>query len=522
MEQNTEISSKIEGTYGSSSHRSLAKNLPPWLESGYASKVVTTVIVNCIRLNSAIGLEGQKVVKVSLTADPSQIEQYAESISKLEYNKAVNVVKRDNAVATGRNLQRRLNETVYWDIILKGAKLIDTATLPRAKGPDDGFEPAEKAAAKRLMEDLGYGLSPESQRQHRTLWKALFDMRKAGISKFLIYRTQEFDTYCKSYPRRCAVTLVNRVTEWERVYRSYIEHLENLVTRFIEGDVARRAYLTYAAVAARINIPGLSWNDASNAWFSPDEEYSFTVKDGAVAVLPDNLGVAFGGRSLLADEKDKAIFMLLSPRDDKFLSVRPLIPVDAGDFLGIFPGKIRYSREFTPKWGIPGPDEGLWLDYSQTTGTLTQMRVAQPGDYANVRLHWELFSETDTSRPRWLWRVSVRALEAIAPLEELVREAYHEEQYLLHQSSLFSPTSFHNIDEWVGPAQNEHSLMMTSIQRHPKCPSKNYRIYFGALKRSNGYKKKNNDYEKKNDDYEKKNDDYEKKNDNYKTKLRNN
>ena len=71
---------------------------------------------------------------------------------------------------------------------LKRAKRIDLATLPRVRGPDDGFTSAEKAATKRLMEDLGYGLSPESQRQHRKLWKSLFDMRQAGINSGSIPR----------------------------------------------------------------------------------------------------------------------------------------------------------------------------------------------------------------------------------------------------------------------------------------------------------------------------------------------
>jgi hypothetical protein len=116
--------------------------------------VVTTVLVNCVRLNTAIGLHGPLTVKVRLTTDPSKVQQYAEGISELEYYQAVEVVKRDHAAAAGRNLQTLFNETVYWDIILKGAKRIEPTTLPRSKGPDDGFTPAEKAATKRLMEDL--------------------------------------------------------------------------------------------------------------------------------------------------------------------------------------------------------------------------------------------------------------------------------------------------------------------------------------------------------------------------------
>ncbi|KAJ5565655.1 hypothetical protein N7535_007293 [Penicillium sp. DV-2018c] len=60
------------------------------------------------------------------------------------------------------------------------------------------------------------------------------------------------------------------------------------------------------------------------------------------------------------------------------------------------------------------------------------------------------------------------------------------------------------------------------IQRHPKCLSKSYRIYAGALKRSSDYEKKNDDEKTKNG---KKNDDDDtknwKKNDDGETRLRN-
>jgi hypothetical protein len=52
--------------------------------------------------------------------------------------------------------------------------------------------------------------------------------------------------------------------------------------------------------------------------------------------------------------------------------------------------------------------------------------------------------------------------------------------------------------------------MMASIQRHPGCPSKRYRIYAGALKRSNDCEKRSNDCEKWSNDCEKWSNDCEK------------
>lgn len=67
---------------------------------------------------------------------------------------------------------------------MKGAELLDKATLPTAKGPLDDFSMAEKVATKIFMEDVGYGTSPQNQRVWRNLWKNLFQMRQAGVEGY--------------------------------------------------------------------------------------------------------------------------------------------------------------------------------------------------------------------------------------------------------------------------------------------------------------------------------------------------
>ena len=52
-------------------------------------------------------------------------------------------------------MQVRHNETVYWEVISKGAKLIGHSTLPTAKGPLDEFTMAEKVATKIFMNEAG-------------------------------------------------------------------------------------------------------------------------------------------------------------------------------------------------------------------------------------------------------------------------------------------------------------------------------------------------------------------------------
>ena len=58
-----------------------------------------------------------------------------------------------------------------------------------------------------------------------------------------------------------------------------------------------------------------------------------------------------------------------------------------------FSGKIRFSEHCDVVQAIEGPIPNLWLDYSQVTGTLNQMQVAQPGGRANVHLAWEGVNE---------------------------------------------------------------------------------------------------------------------------------
>ena len=61
------------------------------------------------------------------------------------------------------------------------------------------------------------------------------------------------------------------------------------------------------------------------------------------------------------------------PALTKLLSVSPLVPVAPGDFLGIFSRKLRYVDQ-KPSKAIEGPVPGLWLDHSEISGKLNQMR----------------------------------------------------------------------------------------------------------------------------------------------------
>ncbi|KAJ5989701.1 hypothetical protein N7481_004911 [Penicillium waksmanii] len=216
----------------------------------------------------------------------------------------------------------------------------------------------------------------------------MYEMREAGIHKVLLYRSKEFDSFCRGYSRTAEISLVSET----------------------------------------------SWNNASNEWASVAEEEIF--KQGAAESLSaDNLGIRLSDGLVYEGETDKSAFITLLPKEDSTLFVASIIPVYKGDFLGIFAGAIRFSEEFSIAHSIPGPTGRLWLDYSQVTGVLNQMQVSEPGGKANVCLHWVAFCGDVETQPDISWRVSVKASKKIMPFEPLLRVATQHGQYELHLSS---------------------------------------------------------------------------------------
>ncbi|KAJ5938358.1 hypothetical protein N7466_001492 [Penicillium verhagenii] len=370
----------------------------------------------------------------ALAIDPIKIRNYVDEIAEYDYEKAVRTVRKDTALTMGRSVQSRCNETIFWKIILKGAALVDEATLPSAKGPADGFTMAEKAATKNFMAVAGYGLGAENQRQHRIFWKALFQMREAGIEKVLYYRTKEFDSYCKGYPKTAEISLVDTIMSWETQYRPFIEQLETRVLRLERGDMARFCDLESPRVMERLEVSKSSWNNAGNNWASIKEQESF--QNQYRHALPAEFLLESHNHQFLVPEfeQDKSLFVFLVPQGIMALSVCSIVPVCEGDLLGIFAGSVRFSEEFNVENGICSPIDNLWLDYSQITGTLNQMQVSEPGAPANVRLHWNVIDEDLGTNHYTSWRVSVRATRPIRPFFPLIRATSKHEQYDMHLS----------------------------------------------------------------------------------------
>ena len=236
---------------------------------------MATILVECVQLRATIAKLGHQTSQTLTKTESGRIRDYVDEISEYDYGKAIRVIRRDRTLATGRELQTRYEEAIYWKIILKSAKLIHSSSLPSAKGSADGFTMAEKAASKKFMRDAGYGASAENQRQYRILWKTLFQLREAGAEKVLNYRTRDFDCYCKWYRRSSTVSLVQKIPEWENVYRCNTDQPVDRAIKLTMGDLKRRSSLDNPQVASRLELHEVSWNNATNEWADAIGKESF-------------------------------------------------------------------------------------------------------------------------------------------------------------------------------------------------------------------------------------------------------
>jgi hypothetical protein len=108
-------------------------------------------------------------------------------------------------------------------------------------------------------------------------------------------------------------------------------------------------------VAERLQVAESSWNDASNEWYSSDEEAAFKLTTTVNATLSKSLSSLFNNRANTEQCWNKAIFISLLPDGDKCLDACLTIPVFPGDFLGIYSRTVRFSENISLSHAIPGP-----------------------------------------------------------------------------------------------------------------------------------------------------------------------
>lgn len=221
-------------------------------------KVIESIIFNCLKFNYELRRLGPAKGGAATTTEIERIRTSANHLAKLEYRPAAYMANISNTVTTFKTPQSHYNETVYWDIILKGVKFVDSTQLPTPKGPVDEFTKEEKEATRRFMAYAGYSMSPTNQRRLRRLWKRLHELSQAGVDKVLFYRTNEFDAFCSKYHVNAEVSFLETVQRWEKVYGPQMALLEVRVKKECERCLTGGFVLDQRYVARQLDTIRLS------------------------------------------------------------------------------------------------------------------------------------------------------------------------------------------------------------------------------------------------------------------------
>uniref|UniRef100_A0A1Y1LNA0 Uncharacterized protein n=3 Tax=Photinus pyralis TaxID=7054 RepID=A0A1Y1LNA0_PHOPY len=404
---------------------------PPVSDSDREMNVIESIFLCCLTFNTTFSEYKRSGDTTAIRTKVEEFQTYVHQVSELSYEKAVVAIKKERTAFFSKDFQVRYIETIVWGIIKEAAKHVSVERSQSSKGRLDDFTQEEKTANEEFMKKAGYKTGKGNQRLCRRRWKNLYDMREAGIDRILLYRTPEFNSFCEKFPSDAESTLVDTVMSWEKEYGPQIGRLEDRIKEASRGDRTERSWLNQPNIADRLEVPKTSWNSGGNHWYSKAEAASFKSTHGSPEATSDQLGDLSDDPAKEVENRNMTLFITLNPKSEKLISVCPMVTIKKGDFLGVFAGHIRYSESFDKSYGIGGPLDKLWLDYSQVTGMLNLMRVSRPGGDANVHLLWERIKPHGESQP--VWRVVVRALREIKPLEEVIRCAHDELQYIMHQ-----------------------------------------------------------------------------------------
>jgi hypothetical protein len=204
------------------------------------------------------------------------------------------------------------------------------------------------------------------------------------------------------------------------------------------GDFSGRCDLEDPDIFNRLHIPqGAIWRDDLSDWGDETEKDNYLASQSikAVSGKSNTYILRHGVKSDI--DRHKSIYVSMIPYEGvsgkktfggktpsaKLLAVSPLVSVSPGDFLGIFPGRLRYTDE-KPARAIQGPVQGLYLDRSEVKGRLHRMKVAKAGEQTNVCLVWEGVNEVKGEKTFCqYWRILVMATRHIMPFDQLIRPA---------------------------------------------------------------------------------------------------
>jgi hypothetical protein len=358
------------------------------------------------------------------------LELMGEFNDENDYENAIKRIEKENANDTKAHLRRMWKETYYWPMVQQRAKM--DRLLPNASGPRTEITPEEKSAAKKLVAAMGYGQSRGNIFKWTSYLKLLSDLRGKGATSFLLCRTSEFKNYFFQNAKDLDILL-----SWNKVYDFPLHQLRLRIIAEEADDFSGKSDIEEQWVYDRLHAPqNMCWGDHLSIWdpdsmeredFLANHRMKPTSTKSNIHVLRHGIkGQLDGNKSIYASlvphegKSDKRTFSSKTSSSN-LLAVAPLVTISPGDFLGIFPGRLRCTDQ-KPSRAIGSPILNLWLDYSEVMGKLNKIKVAKNGETTNVCLAWEGVNEVKGEDSVCdYFRVLVIATRHIMPFDQLVR-----------------------------------------------------------------------------------------------------
>jgi hypothetical protein len=378
--------------------------------------------VPCLNPRDLVEMEMQR-----LLSEPKELT--GDFREESDYETAVKHIKKEHADHARTRLRGLWKESYFWPMIQRRAKMI--GPLPNPSGRKTEISPQEKSAAKKLTLAMGYGQSRDNVFKWTAYWKLFSQLRTNGATTLLLYRTREFKAFFFQHPKELDILL-----SWNRVYNLPLRQLEARIVAEEGNDFSGKSDIEAEWIFGRLHAPqNLYWGDLS-LWDNDSTEHEDFMVNHDVKPTSEKSNIHVLCHGIKGHPGcNKSSFVSLVPYEGesgkktlgarssstKLLAVAPLVSISPGDFLGIFPGKLRYSEQKPPR-SIRGPVPNVWLEYSVVMGKLNKIRVAKVGELTNVCLAWEGVNEEkgEQSFCRYL-RILVIATRHIMPFDQLVR-----------------------------------------------------------------------------------------------------
>jgi hypothetical protein len=188
----------------------------------------------------------------------------------------------------------------------------------------------------------------------------------------LLCRTSKFKTYFFQYPKELDMLL-----SWHKVYDFPLRQLRLRVIAE-ENDFSGKSDIEEKWIRERFHAPeNMCWGDHLSVWDQDSTEYENFLSNNSPQPISgkSNIHVLCHGIKGQLD-RNKSVYVSLVPYEGEVdkktfgnkAASSELLAVAPGDFLGIFPGRLRYTDQ-KPTRAIKGPVLNLRLDYSEVMGT---------------------------------------------------------------------------------------------------------------------------------------------------------